>query len=260
MIERAEIMPLTGRRRECLAVALILLLTTACDLTGDAVETEPSQRPAPAASPGRDPTVAPPVMTTEGRPELSSGEFTALIAGISRDGLRLGDVEAPLTVTVYGDFQCQPCRTFNLAVLPDLVAEFVATGQVRLVYIPVEAFRGRESLWAAQAAHCAAAQNLFWEYQAGLFEKQGPLNSGVYRKPALSAAASALELDPASFNSCLAGDDFLDRVRIDTNFARQDGLATVPTVVIEGRFYGGLPDSPTLRQRIQSALSAAAAD
>jgi hypothetical protein len=45
-----------------------------------------------------------------------------------------GSDGAPLTCEIYSDFQCPACAKFHAEVVPLLVAEYVQTGKMRLVY------------------------------------------------------------------------------------------------------------------------------
>jgi protein-disulfide isomerase len=54
--------------------------------------------------------------------------------GIARNGRLLGDPAAPVVVVEYADYQCPFCTGFGLTGLPQLLDDYVATGQVRLEY------------------------------------------------------------------------------------------------------------------------------
>src|SRR5579863_796811 len=53
-----------------------------------------------------------------------------------------GTVMAPITIELYTDYQCPHCRAFYLETLPQLNAEFVKTGKVRLIHrdFPLQQF------------------------------------------------------------------------------------------------------------------------
>ncbi len=121
---------------------------------------------------------------------------------------------------------------------PVLAKEYVDTGKVEFVY-KHSAFLGQESLWAAEAAECAADQNKFWEYHDLLFSRQSGENQGAFAKDKLLGFAQGLGLDMARFEPCLKNDQTLDRVRADTQEAQQAGVSGTPTFFINGQVLEG---------------------
>ena len=124
---------------------------------------------------------------------------------------------------------------------PDIIKQFVDTGKVQFVYKHL-AFLGPESLWAAQAAECAADQGKFWEYHDIVFARQQGENQGAFSKDKLIGFAQELGLDMAQFEPCLKEDRTLERVQGDINEAEGLGVRSTPTFFINGRpVAGALP-------------------
>ncbi len=128
----------------------------------------------------------------------------------------------------------------------------VAQGQVRFVWHDL-AFLGQESVWAAEAAQCAAEQGQFWAYHDKLFEEQGPENSGAFDKPNLRRFAADLGLDTGRFDACLAADRELAKVRQEAQEAREQGIVSTPTLLVNGRVFRGVPSFAQLYQLIENA-------
>ncbi len=179
------------------------------------------------------------------------------------DGYALGDPDAPLTITVHEDFQCPHCLDYTATVEPNLIAEYVVSGQVRILFrhFPI---LGAESVAAAIAAECAARQDRFWEMHFELFLVEAragqftgeKTNVGRFSDAALADLADTVGLDPTEFATCYAADDTLETVAGDASAARAAGLTGTPGVLFNGVPVGGNPGSlANWRLLIDSALA-----
>ncbi len=131
---------------------------------------------------------------------------------------------------------------------------YIDSGKVNLVY-KHSAFLGQESVWAAQAAECAADLGKFWEYHDLLFDKQNGENVGLFTKEKLIAYAKELNLDAAKFDPCLQQDKTLQRVISDTQEGRQVGVTGTPTFFINGKPLVGAQPLQAFQQAIDAALA-----
>jgi protein-disulfide isomerase len=138
-------------------------------------------------------------------------------------------------------------------VKPALLQQYVDTGKVQFVY-KHSAFLGQESVWAAQAAECAADQGKFWAYHDLLFERQGGENQGAFNKDNLVGFGKDLGLDMAQFESCLREDKTLARVQEDTEEGKRLGVRGTPTFFINGRPMVGALPLEAFQEAIEAAL------
>ena len=60
----------------------------------------------------------------------------------------IGEVNAPVTIAFWSDFQCPYCKNFEFGTLPDIVKNYVDTGKVKVVFMEF-AFLGTDSTTAA---------------------------------------------------------------------------------------------------------------
>ena len=134
-----------------------------------------------------------------------------------------------------------------------MLQSYIDSGKVNIVY-KHSAFLGQESVWAAQAAECAADQGKFWEYHDLLFDKQNGENVGTFTKENLSSYAKGLGLDMAKFEPCLKNDETLQRVAADTNEGRQVGVTGTPTFFINGKPLVGAQPVQAFQSQIDAAL------
>jgi protein-disulfide isomerase len=181
------------------------------------------------------------------------------------DGGSVGRADAPVTIEVYGDFQCPICGRFAKEYVPRLVSEFVASGQLRLVSRDIDIL-GRspsESLAAAVAADCAGAQGRYWAFHDVLFWNQAGENRGAFSGERLTLMADELGLDRAAWDACIAAPERAATVRATTASAFALGINSTPTLSINGQLVVGLPSSydaleAAIRQIVGGAGSPAA--
>ena len=218
--------------------------------TTPAASHAPSSSSSPSSGPGASavaaatmvPIVAPTVLTP-----------TNLASGYS-----LGEANARVTVEAWEDFQCPYCRRFTEQVEPQLVATYVETGKVRLMFRDY-AFLGDESAWAAVAADLAAQQGRFWPYHDYLFANQLGENAGSFTVARLEAIATAVGLDRTTFDAGLnqaAATATYAKIRQGTEAeVSRLAISGTPTIVVNGKALTG-NDWATVREAIEAALAA----
>jgi len=196
-----------------------------------------SAAPVNAAPTAAAPTLAP----------ISQSSFTV------REANRRGDKNASITIVEFSDFQCPFCERAFQQVEPQLLKDYVDTGKATFVYKHF-AFLGQESIWAAEAAECAADQGKFWAYHDLLFNRQAGENQGAFTKDKLLGFAKELELDMAKFEPCLQADETLARVQADAQEGRSAGVTGTPTFFINGQLLAGARPYTDFRALIERVL------
>ena len=91
--------------------------------------------------------------------------------------MALGSPDAPVTLVEYADLQCPYCAQWSRETLPVLVDEYVATGQLRIVFHGL-AFIGADSDKALRTAVAAGQDDHLWDVVHGLYASQGAENAG----------------------------------------------------------------------------------
>lgn len=85
----------------------------------------------------------------DGAPAPQGGEAQVDIADVKTDtSPSVGSASAPVTIAVWFDYQCPFCKRFELETLERIYDEYVANGQVRIIYKDYQ-FLGPDSLDAA---------------------------------------------------------------------------------------------------------------
>ena len=136
-------------------------------------------------------------------------------------------------VIVYSDFACPFCAVAH---------ERMAALPLRVAYrhFALKAKRPRAPALAA-AAEAAALQGAFWPMHDDLFADQGRQDD-----PHLWERAERLGLDVARFDRDRRSPEVAERVRRDVRDGMRAGVATTPTLVVDGRLHAGPPDASWL--------------
>lgn len=121
---------------------------------------------------------------------------------------------------------------------PDIIANYVATGRVKLVFWPV-LNHGNPSVYATLTAECVGQQNpdLFWVMHKYLFENQADLwqaDRDYYVDAAVANGA-----DQATFEACYDGADGLATVMELDAIRRDRGILSQPIFDINGEIFVG---------------------
>ena len=136
--------------------------------------------------------------------------------------------------------------------LGQLLQEF--KGKVRVVHkdFPLPSHTG--AVPAAEAARCAAAQGVFWEYHDLLY-----LSVPDFSRDDLIRYAGRLSLDRDAFITCIDTRKPRQDVQDDVAEARAIGLRGTPTFLINGTVLVGAQPIETFREAIRAALRGARA-
>jgi protein-disulfide isomerase len=129
-------------------------------------------------------------------------------------------------VIVYGDYECPFCAALEAQ---------LQTRSLRVAFrhFPVRTSHPR-AVAAAHAAEAAAEQGAFWAMHDALFADQGRLED-----PHLWARAERLGLDIARFDADRRSDRIAQRVREQFHGGVRAGVATTPTLFMNGERYSG---------------------
>lgn len=161
---------------------------------------------------------------------------------VDMHGGLLGEPDAPVTLTIYADYQCPHCRSFHAELEPLLVEDLVLTGDARLEFVdfPVIGISSvqelsddtKESVQAAEATMCAAEQDAFMEYREALYA--GPLepNSGALSDENLARIADELGLDSDALAACLESGTYEHAVIAGMRGGLELGVQGTPTMVL----------------------------
>ena len=118
-----------------------------------------------------------------------------LFGGVPQEGDRFGSDDAPVTIQVFNDLQCEECRDDFLSTIPELAERYARPGDVKLLYRHYSNSINPEQL-GFYGAEAAADQNYGWNYIYLFFRNQDEAERfGIDQEYLASIAGSVEELD-----------------------------------------------------------------
>jgi protein-disulfide isomerase len=137
-----------------------------------------------------------------------------------------GEPTAKLTLVEFSDYQCGFCARYMRQTYPQLEAEYIKTGKLRLMLVdmPIESIH-KVAFKGAETARCAGEQGKYWEMHDRLFSKQEALEPWT-------GHAEALGLDVAKFNSCMESGKFAAGIRNNVAQAQKLGVTGTPSFML----------------------------
>ena len=143
----------------------------------------------------------------------------------------LGNTNAPLTMIEFGDYQCTYCKKFFSETEGSIIENYVKTGKVKIMFKDFIVVGG-DSANAANAAHCANDQKMFWLYHSILYNNWDGEDTGWASFERLHEFANTLELDMDEFSKCMSNSKWEKLVNSSQADGRIIGVTATPTFFI----------------------------
>jgi protein-disulfide isomerase len=167
----------------------------------------------------------------------------------------VGDLEAPITIVEFTDYQCPFCNRHFQQTYPQLQADYIDAGLVRYVFkdFPLTSIHP-QAMEAAEAARCAGEQGSYLEMHDMLFNRQSEW--GTPNAATLFAGyASELGLDAEAFSACLADGRYEAAIQADLDDGIRLGITGTPGFFINGRFLSGAQPYAVFQQALDQMLT-----
>jgi protein-disulfide isomerase len=207
-------------------------------------------------------------------PTQAKADAESLLNGIPEHGNVLGDVNAPVTITEYGDLVCSTCDYFAVSSEPLLIADDVRDGKVKLVYRAAETSsayaNGGEFVNMQVAARAAGLQDREWYFLIILYDEQPHLINGkaaelekyVTTAYLQNRAAQVPGLNLIKWQENLVNPTLIGDVHADLAAGNQLGVVSTPTVFVKGpkgdvqwdKGSDTLPATATALRQLQSLI------
>ena len=132
----------------------------------------------------------------------------------------LGSVDAPLTLVEFGDYQCSFCKRHFDQTHDLIMKNYVETNKVKIVFKDLIVTPGKDSMYAAHAAHCAKDQGMFWKYHYMLYNNWEGESTGWITDDNLNKFAKNIDLDMNKFSKCMSENKWMELItasKIDAN-------------------------------------------
>jgi protein-disulfide isomerase len=192
------------------------------------------------------PTPVPPAASAAGRPTPAEApEDPSLHVR--------GPRNAPVTLEIYGDFQCPSCALVSQAI-DELQKQY--EGKMRVIFHEFPLEMHKHALDAALAAEAAAVQGKFWEMHDMLYQYQPVWSTVSAANHFFESYAESLGLDVARFRADRQSGDLRARVIEDGKGGEARGVKNTPTIFINGNELRSGFTKEKLQEAIVTALAA----
>ena len=173
------------------------------------------------------------------------------------DDAVLGNLNAPVTIIEFSDYECPFCARFYNQTLPSIKSEYIDTGKVKYVFRDYSSgFEDPSGRYhplaqpAAEASECVREQggdNAFWKYHDMIFENQAQLSEANLLK-------WAMEMN-YDIKDCLDSNKFESEVKKDFRDGQAAGVRGTPAFFINGKLLSGAQPFGAFKQAIDAELA-----
>lgn len=165
---------------------------------------------------------------------VKTAEVVAMLQGLPQTGKTLGEPDAPVTITEYGDLRCPACRQFAVEEFPTVVDELIRTGKAKYTF-ELWPILGPDSLRAAQAGIAAQQQDKFFEYASLWYENQRDESEEYADADFTNSLAGALGIALPQFGQDREDENLWGPAVQDVQVATaQAGFQGTPSFIVEG--------------------------
>lgn len=187
------------------------------------------------------------IVLAQGTPAADQNVETLTFA----TGSTVGDPNAPVTMHIFSDFQCHFCKSFHDETLPQIMDDFVRSGQVKLVYHDFPRLGtdtsianpddrsveirdpNNQSALAAHAAMCAGEQDMYMEMSDRIFGNYGGVQTGAYSRANLNRFAEDLGVDMGPFNACMDSGRYIPALGLSVEQGESNGVSATPMFILD---------------------------
>jgi protein-disulfide isomerase len=180
------------------------------------------------------------------------GQQVALAAPTIDDDVVLGDPNAPVTMIVFGDYECPFCEKMYKETEGQIREQYIKSGKVRMVFRDYPLSFHPSAMPAAIAAECAKDQGAYWKMHDAIFDRQAQIATLDYTK-----LAGDLGLNKGIFSQCLTSQKPKDEIAKDTADGNAAGVDGTPASYINGTLVSGAQPFAVFKSAIDAALRAA---
>ncbi|WP_281863757.1 DsbA family protein [Planomicrobium okeanokoites] len=171
----------------------------------------------------------------------------------------LGESDAPVTVVEFGDFKCPSCKAWGETVYPQLVEDYVNTGEVKFAYINVF-FHGNESILGSLAAESVFEHSpeAYWEFHKALYEAQPVVDhdaAWITPEKVLEVASAFPAIDQTQLQEDMKQVAQQEELEADEALVEEAGVTQTPTILINGQQLEDPFDYDAIKALIEQELA-----
>lgn len=174
----------------------------------------------------------------------------------------IGNENAPVVMAYWFDYQCPYCRLLEEEVMPRLIADYVQTGKLKIVFKDF-AFLGPDSETAGLASRAVweTAPEKFYEWHKAMFDRQDDENAGWGTKEDILALTKTISgIDPAKVEDLMTSRAAVYQKAIGADGAEGAGMGVdgTPGAIIGKKLIVGAEPYEQFKTAIDTQLSSAA--
>ena len=143
----------------------------------------------------------------------------------------MGNINAPITIVEWGDYQCTFCYKFHQNTLNIINEDFIKTGKIKIIFKDFP-LNGVDSKLAAEASYCAQDQEKYWKYHDELYKNWGGERTGWITRESLDKFAETVDLDLKKFNKCLDDHKYENKIDLLYEFGKEIGINATPSFLV----------------------------
>jgi len=187
--------------------------------------------------------------TVKAAPAGNDNTVNSVKSIVDDDSIK-GDVNAPVTIVEFSDYECPYCARFYRETLGQIDEKYIKTGKVKLIYRDFPLGFHKDAQKAAEAAECAGEQGKYYEMHNLLFDKGVSGGSSSFK-----SYASEIGLDREEFDSCLDSGKMASEISKDVKDGQALGVRGTPAFFINGKMISGAQPFAVFDAEIQAALN-----
>lgn len=151
----------------------------------------------------------------------------------------VGNPDANITIVEFADFQCPYCAQFSQQTYPQIVDNYIESGQVNMVYkdYPMTEIGHDWARPAAMTAECVyreGGNEAFWNVKEKIYNNQNSMSSSNVESQIIGYAEEE-NVSADAVNACLDNGNPGQEVDQDKSEGRSSGVSGTPTVFVNGQ-------------------------
>jgi protein-disulfide isomerase len=177
---------------------------------------------------------------------------------VQSEGYVIGNPEAPIEITEFGDFECPQCSRFATLTEPDIRSRLVNAGQMRFRYIDFPLDMHKNTWNASRAAACADEQGKFWEMHDAIYQTQDRWNGETTSNPDkfFKGLAKQIGLKQDQFDECVDSKKYQAKIQAHHKIALDRHVNATPTFYIGSKKIEGFVGYDEFKSEVEKAVAA----
>lgn len=187
--------------------------------------------------------------------QTSSNGRTKVAADVAKlsEGNFQGPVDAKVTLTEFGDYQCPACGKFSPILKDNILPQY--DGKVKFVFLNYPLPIHQNAVPAAQAAEAAALQGKFWEMHDLLYEKQDDWVKQNNPQSKFESYAKELGLNIDQFKQDYKSQKVKDTINSQASLGDAFNIPGTPTFFVNGVQVDTSTGQDAINKAIDKALA-----